>query len=227
LSPLSGSAAAHVHDSDPRARHERLLEIALGRHAWATPWVRACALRRLDPTRPDDLDALERAASESDPCVTDAAAGALGHRDRADEALGLPARVELLKEVSLFRAVPHEELLGVATVLGERRVFAEEQVVGKGDTGDSLYIVATGRVRVHDDGTTLAQLGPNDFFGELSLLDTEPRAATVTALSDSALLRLEQADFYALVAERPQMLRAVNRALCAMVRANLSPRTVG
>jgi len=230
LSPFSDSAPARANPARAPARHERLLEIALGRHAWVTPWVRACALRTLDPASPDDLDALQLAASESDRCVVEAATGMLeraggpapeGGED--ERARTLPARVEILREVSLFRSIPHEELVGVASLLGERRVLTGEQIVRKGEAGDSLYIVVSGRVHVHDDGHTLGQLGPNEFFGELSLLDTEPRAATVTALGDALLLRLDQADFYGLIAERPQMMRSVNRALCQMVRANLAP----
>ena len=222
LSPLNGSGRPPVGSSGPQARHERLLEIALGRPPWASPWVRACALRALDPSSPDDLDALRLAAAEPDRCVADAAAEVLDRPESEDELRTLPAWVELLKRVSLFDSIPHEELVGVASLLGERRVVAGEQIVGKGETGDSLYVIASGRVRVHDDGRTLAELGRNDFFGELSLLDTEPRAATVTALTDASLLRLEQADFYAVVAERPLVIRLVNRELCRMVRANLA-----
>jgi cyclic nucleotide-binding protein len=227
LSPLNGSGRAPAASSRPQVRHERLLEIALGRPPWASPWVRACALRELDPASPDDLDALRLAAAEPDRCVADAASEMLDSAGGEDELRTLPARVELLKGVSLFASIPHEELLGVASLLGERRVIAGERIVGKGDTGDSLYVMASGRVRVHDDDRTLAELERNDFFGELSLLDTEPRAASVTALTDASLLRLEQTDFYAVVAERPLVIRLVNRELCRMVRANLASNVGG
>jgi hypothetical protein len=228
LSPLSGAAAARAHVSIPQARRERLLEIALGRYAFATPWVRACALRALDPQSPADLEVLELAASEPDRLIADAAAEVLARaggapgEDGEDGIRRLPARVEILQAVSLFRSIPHEELVGVASVVDERRAVAGEQIVRKGAIGDSLYIIASGRVRVHDGDRTLAHLGPRDFFGELSLLDAAPRAATVTALNDAYLLRLEQADFYAIVAERPHIMRAVNRTLCEMVRTTLA-----
>jgi Cyclic nucleotide-binding domain len=227
LAPLGGTVGAHHPPLRSEVRHDRLRDVALGHYAWATPWVRACALRALDPGSADDLVALRRAAAEPDRCVADAAAEVLGPTGAGvpggNEGRTIPAKVEILKEVSLFRSMPHEELVGLATLLHERRVLAGEQIVGKGETGDSLYVVASGRVRVHDGGRTLAQLAHNDFFGELSLLDTEPRAATVTALTSASLLRLEQADFYALLAESPHILRSVNRVLCGMVRANLAP----
>src|SRR5262249_6311185 len=77
------------------------------------------------------------------------------------------------------------------------------------------------RVQVQDDDRTLAVLGENEFFGELSLLDAEPRAATVSAVEETHLFRLEQADFYSLLAGSPQIVRAINRALCRMLRATL------
>ena len=55
-------------------------------------------------------------------------------------------------------------------------------------------------------------------LGELSLLDAEPRSASVSAVDTTYLFRLEHADFYALIAERPQIVRAINRVLCQMIR---------
>ena len=57
-----------------------------------------------------------------------------------------------------------------------------------------------------------------EFFGELSLLDSEPRSASVVAVDPTQLLRLGQDDFYALMSERPEIARAINRALCGMIR---------
>src|SRR5262249_2166117 len=130
-------------------------------------------------------------------------------------------KVVLLKEVSIFGGIPHEELAEVASLLSERWVPRGELIVEKGDLGDCLYVIASGRVRVHDGDRTLADLGRNQFFGELSLLDAEPRAANVSASEDTQLFQLKQADFYALISDRPQIVHAINRGLCHMVRGML------
>jgi hypothetical protein len=228
LSLLAGSTSAHPGAPGQGSRDERLLEIALGRYTWASPWVRACALRTLDPSNPGAAEALTRAASESDPCIADVAAEVLAASHRGRDPGGTdPARytilskAAILKEVSLFRAISHEDLAGVASLLADRWVPSGEQILEKGEFGDCLYVIASGRVRVHDGDRTLGLLGQNQFFGELSLLDAEPRAASVTALEETHLFRLEQADFYALIAERPQIVRAINRALGEMLRATL------
>jgi hypothetical protein len=216
---ISGTAAQ-------RSRDERLLEISLGRYSWASPWVRACALRALTPSVPGAQEALMRAASESDTCLAETAREVLSglRRNESDPGGGepakytIPTKVLILKEVSILNAIPHEDLAGIASLLSDRIVLPGEQILEKGDVGDCLYVVASGSVRIHEGNRTLAQLGQNRFFGELSLLDSEPRSASVSAVEKTHLFRLEQADFYALVAERPQIVRAINRVLCAMIR---------
>jgi CRP-like cAMP-binding protein len=59
----------------------------------------------------------------------------------------------------------------------------------------------------------------NEFFGELSLLDSEPRTASVSAVEPTLLFRLAQDDFYAAMRERPEISRALNRALCKLIRS--------
>ncbi|HEX2732067.1 MAG TPA: cyclic nucleotide-binding domain-containing protein [Polyangiaceae bacterium] len=209
-----------------RSREERLVELGMGRYDWASPWVRACALSALGPDALSAHDVLLRATLESDRLVADTASAVLARR-RADSVPPgtrphpLIDKVILLKEVSIFSSIAHEELAGVANLLMEVRVARGEQIVTAGELGDCLYVIAAGRVRVHDQGRTLAELSKSQFFGELSLLDAEPRSASVVALEETRLLKLGQDDFYALMADRPQILHAINRGLCQMVRSML------
>jgi CRP-like cAMP-binding protein len=167
------------------------------------------------------MAALDRAAADRDPLVAETAAAARSG-SRAADGQAAPYltvdKVMVLKDVNLFRALPHEVLAGVATMLTDRRVDANQRVFEKGDFGDSLYVIASGRVRVHDGERTLQELGPRAVFGELSLLDAQPRSASVSALEPTHLFRLAQADFYALMSERADITQAINRALCGMVR---------
>jgi CRP-like cAMP-binding protein len=61
-------------------------------------------------------------------------------------------------------------------------------------------------------------MSKHEFFGELSLLDSEPRSASVTAAERTLLFRLAQDDFYSLMSEQPLIPRAINRALCKIIR---------
>jgi CRP-like cAMP-binding protein len=82
-----------------------------------------------------------------------------------------------------------------------------------------MFIIYSGSVWVHDGEHTLAELKTRDFFGELSLLDTEPRSASVTALEDTFLLRLDQHAFYEIMADRIEVTREIMKILCRRLRA--------
>jgi CRP/FNR family transcriptional regulator, cyclic AMP receptor protein len=209
-----------------RPHGERLVELGMGRYGWVSPWLRACALRALDPAAPGATAALERASTDTDPLIAETANAALS-KGGATEAANAAAperyltidKVVVLRDVNLFRAIPHQILAGVATLLTERWADPGERIFDKGDLGDCLYIIASGRVRVHDASRSFQNLIRHQVFGELSLLDAQPRAASATAVERTHLFRLAQTDFYALMSERPEITHAINRALCAMVRA--------
>ena len=225
LSPLFEQSGSPKWREAPgeRQRQERLTELALGRYSWVSPWLRACALRSLNPSAPGAVVTLKRAASDPNPLVAETADAALSF-SLAGDATAKPARylmidkVAVLRDVSLFKSIPHHVLAGVATLLTERWAAPDERIVEKGDFGDCLYIIVSGRVRVHDGERTFRYLDEHQAFGELSLLDAEPRAASVSALERTHLFRLAQADFYALTTERPEITHAINHVLCEMVR---------
>ena len=178
-----------------------------------------------DPAAPNAAAILSAAAQERDELVAEAARAAL-ESDSAAEASAAPVpgrsstveRVLVLKRVGIFESIPHELLANAAPLLTERFAAPGERIIEKGETGDSLYVIAAGRVRVHDGEQTLREMAANESFGELALLDSEPRAASVTAVEPTHLLRLAQDDFYALIREQPEITRAINRALCRLVR---------
>jgi hypothetical protein len=207
-----------------RLRQERLVELGMGRYSWASPWLRACALRCLDPAAPGAQASLTRAATDPEPLVAETAAAALcavggGGSDATTPRYSTIDKVLVLRDVSLFQSIPHEVLASVAMLLTDRWAAPGEKIFEKGDLGDSLYVIASGRVRVHDGDRTFKLLDARSFFGELSLLDTEPRSASVSAVEPAHLFRLGQTDFYSLLSEQPTITHAINRALCQMVRS--------
>jgi CRP/FNR family transcriptional regulator, cyclic AMP receptor protein len=209
---------------DARRREERLVELGLGRYAWVSPWIRACALRSLDPSSAAAISVLKRAAKDPNPLLAETAGAALRAANEGQPAASMSERyrtidkVVVLQNVSLFRAIPHEILAGIATLLTERWTEPGERIFEKGELGDCLYVIESGQVRVQDGDRILGHLGRHEFFGELSLLDAEPRSASVFAAERSHLFRLAQSDFYSLISERPDITQAINRALCQMVR---------
>ena len=128
-------------------------------------------------------------------------------------------KVLILKTVKIFTEVPDEILAEVASLLDEVELSPGETVFEKGDVANCLYIIVGGTVRVHDGGYTIRHLGARDLFGELALLDAEPRSASITATDDTRLFRLDQDAFYELMADRIEVARGIIRVLCQQVRA--------
>ena len=97
-------------------------------------------------------------------------------------------------------------------------------IVTEGDSAHALFIVKTGALKAYLSGNDgkeiiLSTLGPNDYFGELALIDEEPRSATVATLKNSELLQVPKEAFQQLVLNDPQAMQAIARSLVARVRS--------
>jgi CRP-like cAMP-binding protein len=128
-------------------------------------------------------------------------------------------RVICLKAVPMFAGASEETLADVAELLAEVEYGKDQVVFEKGAEGDSLYIVVSGRVRVYDGPRTIVELGPKEIFGELALLDPEPRLASIAAATDTRLFRLDRESFAELMAGNIEVVRGVLHVLCERLRA--------
>jgi len=131
-------------------------------------------------------------------------------------------KVIILKSVSIFAETPEPILAEMASILEEIEVKAGETVIRQGDIGTSMYIIIDGHVRVYTKDREIAQLGEREVFGEMAALDPEPRSATVAALEDTRLFRLEQEALYDLMAEHIEVARGIIRVLCRRIRKMVS-----
>ena len=107
--------------------------------------------------------------------------------------------IHILRRVPLFSGLAESDLAAFAALVRERRYPKGAVIVFRDDPGDALYVVADGQVKVvlvAEDGreVILSVLRDGDFFGEMSVLDDEPRSAHVIAMEDSRLLALRRAD---------------------------------
>lgn len=134
----------------------------------------------------------------------------------------LDERTALLRGVGLFAGAPPAALARVAAALAPVRLAAGTPLFAKGDVGDSLYVIASGRVRVHDGDLDFNVLGPGDVVGEMAVLDAEPRSASVTAITAATLLCLDQEHLYTLMGEHAGVARGVIQLLCRNLRARVS-----
>ncbi len=108
-------------------------------------------------------------------------------------------KLEILHKMPLFRFVTYQELVRVLNITAVRAYGAGEAVVSEGEDGDELFVVLTGKVRVHSGDTEIVELGPGQHFGEMALIDKAPRSASVTASEAAQLLSIKRRDFFDLI----------------------------
>ena len=130
---------------------------------------------------------------------------------------------DVLKRVPLFSDLSEAELARFAEVTREREYPKNSVILFEDDPGDALYIVSSGQVKVvliGEDGreVILSVMGDGDFFGEMSLIDDEPRSAHVIAMKDSQLLVLRRDDFQARLEENPRIALKLLRVLVQRLR---------
>jgi CRP-like cAMP-binding protein len=136
-------------------------------------------------------------------------------------------RVLTLKSVEMFEQASEQVLVEVAQVLEEIEVKRGEVIFRRGEQGDGMYVIVDGRVRVFDGDVTLGVLGERDIFGELALLDPEPRSASIAALEDTRLFRLDREAFAELMAGNIEIVRGVLHVLCERLRRQIAQGTAG
>lgn len=130
----------------------------------------------------------------------------------------MDAKVELLRGVPLFAGLGDRELREIAQLVDEIDVPAGQVLTAQGTSGNEFFVIVTGTVGVDRDGARVRELGPGDFLGEISLVDGQPRTATVTAVTPARLLVLAHREFHSLMDRYPDIQRSILGALAVRVR---------
>jgi serine phosphatase RsbU (regulator of sigma subunit) len=130
----------------------------------------------------------------------------------------LQERVTILKTVSIFSQSDEEALAKIAATVSDVWCGPNENIFQKGEAGSSMYIIVDGQVKVHDGDYVFATLGNRQVFGEYSLLDTEARSASVTTITSTQLLRLDQADLYDIMATQVNVTKGILKEFIKRMR---------
>ena len=129
----------------------------------------------------------------------------------------------VLKSVPMFSGFSPDQLRALVTMIMRRAAPRGTAVLREGGPADCLYVVVSGRLKVlmgEADGkeTILSIIGPGEFFGEMSLIDDNPRSATVIAIEACELLALTRRDFRKCLVENSNLAMAVMRVLVRRLR---------
>jgi CRP-like cAMP-binding protein len=138
------------------------------------------------------------------------AAGAAPSRD---------VRIRHLQRVPLFSGFDEAELRRVAELARIVEVPAGQEMTHTGAAGDAFFVIIDGTVAVETPAGTRRRLQPGEFFGEMSLIDGEPRSATITAITDLRLLVVDRLHFWRVLDEMPDLTRRILTELSRRVRS--------
>lgn len=127
-------------------------------------------------------------------------------------------KVPFLRDVALFDGIDPDGLAMIAERALEVDFAEGRPIVRQGEVGTGFFLVTSGGARVVRDGTTIAEYGPGDFFGELSLLDRGPRIASVVATAPTTCLAIASWDFEALLESQPRLAIAILKGVAGRLR---------
>ncbi|MBM3242165.1 cyclic nucleotide-binding domain-containing protein [Candidatus Poribacteria bacterium] len=209
-----------------RSLTERLEELA--HHT--DIWLSTCVLYSIGAHKLTELaPIIETALAAEYPLVRETAVDAFRHlypSERNGEkllafglqgvhimALSTIEKVLFLKTVPLFKQISGEELVEMVPIVHEVRFGRGETIMKQGDEGDCLYIIVEGEVAIKVDGEEKAIRARGDILGELAVLSEQPRTADGIAQTDIIALRIDKADFWELMSERPEITIGVMKVL--------------
>jgi CRP/FNR family cyclic AMP-dependent transcriptional regulator len=135
----------------------------------------------------------------------------------------MPCDAELLAEIKFFELLDEDDRRALAEVIDRLELDEGRVLFEVGEPGDELYVVREGEIELFVRDTvgqkiTLHTARAGDIFGELALLDDEPRSATAVALTPTSLLVLDRGDLSLLFQRKPDAALAMLASLSAMTR---------
>ncbi len=203
----------------------KLAELAANPLGNAGSWTQACALHTAGIIELPDLATISTPLVDSPSELVSEVAAWLqqAHPSQRERTmLSMIEKVLVLRNAGIFAETSDEILAGIAAIAAVRDAAAGECIIEMGEAGDSMFIIASGRVKVHHGEHELNQLGTGSVFGEMALLDPEVRSASVTAVEETRLLSLDQQSFFDLIDERPEIARGLLRLLTRRLRGTLN-----
>jgi ATP/ADP translocase/HEAT repeat protein len=204
------------------ARHAaQLLHGPRGGHA--DPLVREAAIHAV--VRADRAAAPEQIAAlvdDPDPVVRRVARAAIERcRSRGDEEVPVESTIEkllALRAAPVFAKLRSEDLAVLARIAEIETFERDATIFAEGEMGDALFVVVRGAVDIRREGRLLATLKKGEAFGEMAVLDAQPRSATATAAERTEVLRIGSEDFYDSLHEQAEIAEGIIRMLSARLR---------
>ena len=125
---------------------------------------------------------------------------------------------ELLGRAPILSSLTDRQLRSLAKSVKVVSFPANARIVKQGEPGIALYVLLRGEAEVRQGNRTLAHLGPGQFFGEMTLLDEQPRSADVVAVQPAECAVLSRWEFWGFAKGEPEVLQGVGREMARRLR---------
>ena len=129
-----------------------------------------------------------------------------------------PDVAAMLGQAPIFAALTERQLKSLAKTAKVVAYPANAAIVKKGEPGIGLYLLLAGQAEVRQGDRTLAKLGAGQFFGEMTLLDDQPRSADVVAVTPAECAVLSRWEFWGFAKGEPEVLQAVLKEMARRLR---------
>jgi len=135
--------------------------------------------------------------------------------------------ISQLKKINWFVSLSDDFFDVLSQLVRTRTLSKDEILFNKGEEGNSLFILSSGRVKIvtqdsEDHEVILNQVGAGEIIGEMALLDFEPRSAGVVALEETSVMELSREDFMEILSGQPDLALSIIRSLISRLRHNTS-----
>ena len=124
----------------------------------------------------------------------------------------------LLKSVNLFQNIPGNVLSKIAQISSEIQLEEKDIIFREGDSGNSLFVIISGKVDIIKNNQIIANLEQGNCIGEMSLLDQEPRSADAISNGETILLKIDQDGFFELMAGSSEIMKQIVKMLTKRLR---------
>jgi HEAT repeat protein len=191
-------------------------------------WLRILAIRAIPEIGlPELVPSLLSLKTDPDALVREAVQAALSRftQEKSVDTLktvSMLERILLLREVPIFNELSPEDLKRIAEIAQEEWYPKDTVLIRQGEEGSVMYVIVDGRLEVRHskDGReeVLAERGRGDFVGEMAIIDSAPRAASLCTLTDARVLVIDDVTFKGILHERPEVSFAVMRSLSRRLR---------
>lgn len=134
----------------------------------------------------------------------------------------LGQKFELLKRIDLLSFLNDETIMRLCAHCREIVLEPEEVLFREGTLETAMYLILVGDLMIYKGFKQIVMLGPGQYLGEMSLIESKPRSASAKALSASLLLEITEKQFNEYFATQPQALLSIIRTLCSRIRNDLN-----